>query len=437
MKRIFTFAIALMSFFAIASAANVTFNVTVPFDATKPTTHMTYECWIVGNFNGWNNNLNKLTKVDDTHYTITLDDSTWGLDNGVQVTTANLQYKYCSGGGDWAYVEKYANGDEMKANRAYALGVTNTHSTDGVVDDTSVPGTNGNDVVLRWATTFNPNVEPVPMNVTIDVLTPAGTIECYIVGTFNSWAGPTAPVDSVKMVKIATNTDGTVIFEKTIFTADANKLAYHFCSGPDWSYEQKTPTGDYKYPEVNPVVTEWKKIYDPSKLGTIVVNVTVPAGTPEVWAVGSFQGWSMDNAVACTKNTDGTFTFTVNFTGGFEYKLFNKKDASWGFHAVDALGVAIPNTLVEYPANAVSNVTVVAWKQNLSAVPVVQAANNVIYSLNSTIVVEGVNAEVGVFDIAGRSIQTQKMTGTFTSKALNSGLYIIRVDGATRKVAVK
>ncbi|MFA5044831.1 MAG: hypothetical protein WC542_02740 [Paludibacter sp.] len=424
MKRIFTFAIALMSLFSIASAANVTFTVTVP--------NPTYQCWIVGSFNGWNNNDKQMTKVDDTHFTITMDDATWAAG----VTTANVQYKYCSGGGDWAYVEKYADGSEIHANRVYT-GTNTWTDTNHVLPDETQVGTNGVDVVAKWATVYNPNVLPVPMNVKIDVLVPAGTIQCYIVGTFNNWAGPTAPVDSCKMALISTNTDGTMIFEKTIFSADVNKLAYHFCSGPDWSYEQLAPTGDYKYPEVNPVVTSWKKVFDPANVGTIVVTITVPAGTAEVWAVGSFQGWSMDNALACTKNADGTFSFTVNFTGGFEYKLYNKKDNSWGYNAVDALGADIPNTIVNYPADVDSHVTVVAWKQNLSAISEVKAAKNLIYCNNSSIVVEGVTNDVTVLDLAGRTVQSSNMVGTFTSKSLNAGLYIVRVDGATRKVAVK
>jgi hypothetical protein len=430
MKRIFTFAIALMSLFStvqLASAANVTFNVTVPAG--------TNACWIVGNFNGWNNNDKKMTMVDATHYTITMDDTTWGLDKGVQVTTANIQYKYLSGGGDWAYVEKHANGDEIRANRVYT-GTNEYVDPNGVNPSETAIGTNGVDVVAKWATVWA-DIPPLPLNVTIDVLVPAGTIQCYIVGTFNNWAGPTAPVDSVKMVKIATNDDGTMIFEKKIFTADANKLSYHFCSGPDWSYEQKTPTGDYKYPEIAPIVTEWKKIYDPAKLGTVVVTITVPANTAEVWSVGSFQGWSMDNAVACTKNTDGTFTFTVNNTGGFEYKLFNKKDNSWGYNAIDATGKDIPNTVVSYPADAASAVTVVAWKQSLSAVQPINMDNYRIYTANHSVVVEGVTSQVDVFDASGRSVQSQKVVGTFSSKNLSSGLYIIRVDGATTKVSLR
>ena len=274
-------------------------------------------------------------KVDDTHYTVTLDDATFASG----VTVANMEYKYSSGNGaNYAYIEKNADGSELAANRKYS-------------------DSNGTDVVARWASVYNPAVLPMPMNVTIDVLTPAGTIECYIVGNFNNWFGPTAPADSIKMTKLSTNPDGTVIFEKTIYTPDANILAYHFCSGPAWSFEQKTPTGDYHYPEVNPVVTEWKLIYDPSKVGDIHITATVPAGTDSVWIQGDYLGWDMTKAVEGIKNTDGTFSFTAPMVQAIQYRLYNKPD--WAFGEADATGTEIPARAAEFPADANISITVV------------------------------------------------------------------------------
>jgi hypothetical protein len=421
MKRIFTFAIALLGTFAMlraASATSITFNVTVP----SPT----YQCWIVGSFNGWNNALNQMTMVDSTHYTITMDTTTWAAG----VTKANVQYKYCSGPGDWAYVEKNADGTELANNRVYTGTITNTSGV-------TYTGTNGNDVVVKWASVYNPNIAPLPMNVTIDVLTPDSTIQCYIVGTFNNWAGPTAPADSIKMNLIATNADGTKIFEKTIFTADANKLAYHFCSGPDWSFEQSAPTGDFKYPQVNPVVTGWKKVYDPSKVGNINVTATVPAGTTDVWVNGSFIGWNFDGKGAgglkCTKNADGTFSFVAPMVLSIEYKMYNGQ--SWNNVEVDASGVEVSNRTASYPANANTSITVIGWKTPM-AVRELDANKYKVYTLGRSIVVEGVNSQVDVFDVSGRDIQSVRTSGTFTSKDLNAGLYILMVDGSTRKVAV-
>jgi len=56
---------------------------------------------------------------------------------------------------------------------------------------------------------------------------------------------------------------------------------------------------------------------------------------------------------------------------------------------------------------------------------------------NSTIIVEGDKSQISLFDIAGRRIQSENLNGKFTSKTLKAGMYIVRVDGATRKMGVK
>jgi hypothetical protein len=88
--------------------------------------------------NGWSQQ--EMTKVDDTHYTITI----------VGATTA-MKYKYCSGPA-WDYEELNADGSPV-ADR--------THSE--------------NDVVVKWAKVYNPNptVDPEPVP----------TYDYYITGT--------------------------------------------------------------------------------------------------------------------------------------------------------------------------------------------------------------------------------------------------------------
>ena len=330
MKKNSCLLIAIISMFGtlqLVKATDVVFNVTV---ATP-----TEQVWIVGNYNGWNLNLSQMmTKVDDTHYTITLSDATFSAG----VTKSNLEYIYLCGPGDWIYREKDANGNELATNRKY---------TDN----------NGTDVVLKWGATYYTTV--LPMNITINVTTPVGTIECYIVGNFNNWAGPIAPVDSCKMKKYITNPDGTILFKKTIFTSDAHKLTYNFCSGPDWSYEQKSPNGDFLYPEVNPVVTEWKAIYDPSKCGTIKINATVPTGTQKVWIQGNYLGWDMSKAVPGIKKSDGTFSFTVPNVQLIQYKLYNQPN--WQHEEVDGSGASFNYRLAAYPTDSVTNITVLGW----------------------------------------------------------------------------
>ena len=89
MKTKFTFAMMLLSLltvFQFASAATATFTVTVPNDGGSDGHHQTNECLIVGNFNSWNVAGVACTKVDATHYTVTLDESTF---TGSLIATGN------------------------------------------------------------------------------------------------------------------------------------------------------------------------------------------------------------------------------------------------------------------------------------------------------------------------------------------------------------
>ena len=56
---------------------------------------------------------------------------------------------------------------------------------------------------------------------------------------------------------------------------------------------------------------------------------------------------------------------------------------------------------------------------------------------NHIIQIDGVQSSVELFDISGRSIQSVKTTGKFSSQTLQTGLYIIRVDGSSAKISVK
>lgn len=121
MKKLFSFVCALVC--AMSLSAAVTYSVQVPAG--------TNTCYICGNCTGWKHT--EMTKVDDTHYTITLE------------TTNQDGYKYCSGP-DWAYVEKNADGSEIK-DRTYAA----------------------NDVVAQWASVYNPGAAVSYVDITIRV----------------------------------------------------------------------------------------------------------------------------------------------------------------------------------------------------------------------------------------------------------------------------
>lgn len=402
MKTIFTLLIAFLGMFAAVqptSAAPVVFNVTVP----SPT----YQVWMVGSFQGWAPaTMVQGVKVDDTHYTFTLDDATFSPG----VTVANMTYKYSSGNGSYAYIEKNADGSELAADRKYS-------------------DSNGTDVVAKWAAVYNPsNLQ----DVNIEVLTPLTTIECYITGTFNNWASPSA---AYKMTKGETTTDG-IIFTTTLKAVDPATLEYKIASGPAWDYQQATPEANFKYSVDGGtvVVSAFKAVFDPTKTGDIHITATVPAGTQKVWIIGSFEGWKLENAVEGIKNTDGTFSFTVPLVINIEYKLYNKPD--WAYVEGDGTGKEVANRKASYPTDANINVTVLEWLLP-TGISQMKEATNLIYTRNSSIVIEGVVAQADVFDVAGRLLQSVKKAGTFISKSLKPGIYVVKVDGGTKKVAVK
>ena len=209
----------------VEPTVGVTYNVTVPAG--------TKACYIAGEMNAWSHT--EMTKVDETHYTITI----------AEATTA-MKYKYCSGP-SWDYVEKDANGEEI-ADRTYSE----------------------NDVVATWLAVYNPSgeepgedpVEPT-VGVTYNVTVPAGTKACYIAGEMNAWS-------HTEMTKV----DET---HYTITIAEATTaMKYKYCSGPAWDYVEKDANGeeiaDRTYSE-NDVVATWLAVYEPTITGVDNIDV--------------------------------------------------------------------------------------------------------------------------------------------------------------------
>ncbi len=390
MKKVFTFVIALMGMFAVMqNASALVYTVTVPVG--------TQACFISGDMNSWSSPLvNRMTKVDATHFTL-----------DIPTAKSTDGYKYYSGP-DWKYEERDAAGVALTANRTY----------------------NAADVVANWAAVYLTTYEK---DVTIDVLVPATTVQCYIIGTFNNWA---SPATAFQMTKSSTTADG-IDFSIKIHVLDTTTLQFKFSAGPAWSYEQ-TATANFVYmTDGNAVVvTAFAGIYDPAKTGTLNIKATVPAATSEVWIMGDFLGWDMTKAVKGTKNVDGTWSFSIPMVMSIQYRLYNHNDWAYAEVGQGALTTDLPNRSAVYPTDANSSITVYAWKQAFTAVNTVNSDNYKIYPIGKTIVVEGVTAQVDIIDLSGRNVQSQKLVGNFTSKALTSGLYIVRVDGATRKVSV-
>ena len=126
MKKFLSLFVALIS---VVSMYALQYNVTGPAG--------TNACYIAGEMTSWSHQ--EMTKVDATHYTITIDGA-----------NASMKYKYCSGPG-WSYGEKDHTGGEM-GDRTYTE----------------------NDVVATWAAVYVPVViTGDPKDITVKAKMPA------------------------------------------------------------------------------------------------------------------------------------------------------------------------------------------------------------------------------------------------------------------------
>ncbi|OIP84697.1 MAG: hypothetical protein AUK44_01730 [Porphyromonadaceae bacterium CG2_30_38_12] len=437
MKTKFTYFMLLFSIvsvFQFASAEIAQFNVTVPNDGGSDNHHQTNSCRIVGNFNGWDvANAIMCTKVDDTHYTVTLDEATF---TDKTVTLATLAYKYVNGP-DWAYVVKTETGDELPDNLKYA-------------------GTSPQeDVVVYWASVWK-DVVPIPMDATLDLFAPKTVTEAYVTGNFNDWKTPgfegKTDSTSTKMTLDPAQSDANGnYFTIKIHTNNAYALAFQFTTGPAWAYQQNQ--GNNSYPDVSqtsalfdavgdanvvPVVEPqltFKRIYPGAAgLKTLTFTTTMPANTTAAYIRGELNGGLVGEFIAGTNNNDGTFTFSVPGVDIMYYKYYNDMfDANVEYNA-DNTAVADNRTADAQVQTAFTDV-VAAWIS--SGVKSLDVNKYRVYTSNKSIVVEGVVSKAELFDISGRSIESKVMSGTFRTNALNAGLYIVKVDGQTQKVSVK
>ena len=229
-----------------------------------------------------------MTKVDDTHYTLTVKD----------LAAEGLEYKYTCGE-DWKYVELTAEGGEV-ANRSY----------------------NANDVVAKWKEV--PGAGPVEPGdgLTFNVTVPEGTPAVYVAGNFNEWS-------FAAMTKV----DDTH-YTLTVENISATGLLYKYTCGESWDYVEKDENGnelaDRTYNEAD-VVARWNKIPSGPVVTGVTYNVTVPEGTPAVYISGTFNNWTFTEM---EKVDDTHYTITIeNATTDNGYKYLCGPD--WKFEETD------------------------------------------------------------------------------------------------------
>ena len=283
----------------------VVYNVTVPAG--------THACYLAGEMTGWSHT--EMTKVDDTHYTLTVD-----------TATTAMKYKYCSGP-DWKYVEKTATGEDV-VDRTYSA----------------------NDIVEAWASVYDPNAteDPTPeMGVTYNVTVPAGTYACYIAGEMNGWS-------HTEMTKV----DDTH-YTLTVDTA-TTAMKYKYCSGPGWDYVELQADGsdvqDRTYSE-NDEVAAWKKVYDPTSTPTPnpgdAKDITVKAKVPAEWTNGiTVWVWPTGGAGSeATPTQEGEwYVYTQNCT---ELNIIFKNGTGWSGDANQTVDMTFTeSTCIEITAGS-------------------------------------------------------------------------------------
>ncbi|MBR2935805.1 MAG: starch-binding protein [Paludibacteraceae bacterium] len=211
----------------------LTYNVTVPAG--------TNACYIAGDMNGWSQQ--EMTKVDDTHYTITI----------VDATTAN-KYKYCSGP-EWAYEELNEDGTSVQ-DRTYSENdvvakwkEVYTPGTPGTPDTPATYYVTGNEALLGAAAAWNPDA--IAMTEVEGVYTHTFTavaagVECQLKVTEGDWDNGIWGYDNLSNTPdgVTTNDDRNIIFT----LAEAGDVVVTFDG------EKITVEGNFAVSEPEPVV---------------------------------------------------------------------------------------------------------------------------------------------------------------------------------------
>ena len=343
------------------------YNVTVP--AGTPA------CYIVGGFNDWGAFV-PMVMVDETHYTITLDN-----------VTKLTKYKYTCGE-SWDDVEMQADGVTDVQDRTWSA----------------------NDVVEAWKSGNSTPVDPeVPETLVYNVTVPAGTPACYIVGGFNDW-GAFVPM---------------VMVDETHYTITIDNITkstgYKYTCGEGWEYVEMQADGVTDVQDrawtANDVVEAWKAIpsAEPEVPETLTYSVEVPAGTYACYIAGGMNDWTFSEM---TKVDDTHYTITFeNVTKSTEYKYFNGPEFQYAECYADN----------NYRANrkwAESDV-VEAWENTWSNVAGVEVATAQVFGANDVLCIR--TAEEATFNIYNAQGMLVKVVTVDGAADINlaGGLYIV------------
>ena len=320
----------------------VTYNVTVPAG--------TKACYIAGEMNEWKHQ--EMTKVDETHYTIT-----------IATATATMKYKYCSGP-DWAYVEMQADGVTDVQDRTYAA----------------------NDVVEAWKAVYEPAGEDPtpgePKDITVKAKAPAAWTE-----QITAWVWATGGEGQ----EVVPTQEG----EWYVYTQNCAELNIIFKNGAGWNGDANQ-TVDITVTESTCIeITAdgaTKATYtvvdceggEDSELPTDTVDVYTIAGVTSLVGVNWDPTATINDMI---KQEDGTYTLVktdLQLVANMPYEYKVVKNHSWEIWSIPGWNMGNDTLLVDksgiydvmFTLNLVDTaLTAVAQlKEELVLIPTVQLA---------------------------------------------------------------
>jgi hypothetical protein len=274
---------------------------------------------------------------------------------------------------------------------------------------------------------------------TLNITVPAATDACYVGGNFNGWS-------YTQLSYVSTSSDGTtkLFTSTTLPTSFAGGGTFYVYNSPaNWAYTLtpgsfvSSATGTTSQ---NITVTAWK-----SAVYYTYINVTVPYAVSECYFLSDQTGWTLP-----TNATKMTLSATNTDTKVFSFSRVSYTDATHAFNGQFLAGLDGANNTYGQKTPAINftnpgtgntlNFTVTEFKAIFAPVATaLQNATNdnaLIKVVDNKIVADGVAANVSIFDVRGSLIQSVNTKKIFTSKTLNSGLYIIRVDNKVYKQVI-
>lgn len=125
------------------------------------------------------------------------------------------------------------------------------------------------------------------------------------------------------------------------------------------------------------------------------------------------------------------------------YKFFIEPSEGWTLHSVALNGEDITNRVGDDGALKLSEISenttlFITFESNASSVKAIDSSRAKVYGADNSIVISGANEgeNIQIYDDAGLLIDTVKATSNSMRIPLANGIYIVKLDGKTVKVAI-